>query len=81
MTVANVFAIFYVVAQVIEQIVEFLEKGFCMYEGTRANIETATMEIVDNKKIIGNACGSGENITAHYEKLNKLLRVKTKTDN
>lgn len=81
MTVANTFAVFYIVAQVIERIVEFLKNGLGAYDKTRADIETHTIEIEHQKKIIDKTICSGENADAHYKKLNTLLRDKNKMDN
>lgn len=81
MAVANVFAIFYVVAQIIERIAEFLKNGFNIYDEIRANIETVTMEIEDCKTMIEHARNSGEDITVQYTRLNELIRTKNTMDN
>ena len=81
MPVANTFAVFYIVAQVIERIVEFLKNGLGAYDKARADIETHTLEIEYQKKIIDKTICNGEKADAHYKKLNTLIRQKNKMDN
>jgi hypothetical protein len=81
MSVANVFAVFYVVAQVIERVLEFIKNSSGVYDETRANIETAERRIEDQKKIIERAREAGEDLEKHYGKLNELLKAKNKMDN
>jgi uncharacterized protein YqgV (UPF0045/DUF77 family) len=81
MAIGNVFAIFYVVAQVIERILEFIKNSSGVYDETRANIRTIEMRIEDQKKIIEKAREAGEDLESHYEKLNELLKAKNKMDN
>ncbi len=81
MAVANVFAVFYVVAQVIERFVDFVKHAFNAYDDTRANIEAKELEIEDQKKIIETARDSGDNLSKHYERLNGLLKLKNRMDN
>lgn len=81
MAVANVFAVFYVVAQVIERVVELLKNVSGVYDDTRANIETAERRVEDQKTIIEKALKAGEDLEGHYRKLNELLKAKNKMDN
>lgn len=81
MAIANVFAIFYVVAQVIERVVELLKNVSGVYDDTRANIETAERRAEDQKKTIERALEAGEDMEGHYKELNELLKAKNKMDN
>ncbi len=78
MSVTNVFAIFYVVAQVIERFVELLKNGLRKYDKDKADIETYNVKIENQKKIIEK--GEGD-LTKQYEKLNEDIKNKNMMDN
>lgn len=80
MSVTNVFAIFYVVAQVIERFVELLKNGTGTYDVVKANIDTYNVKIEHQKKIIENL-KEGEDPTKLYEKLKADIKDKNKMDN
>ncbi len=81
MSVTNVFAIFYVVAQVIERLLETLKNGLGTYDKDKAEIETANVKIENQKKIIEKIRTDGGDLTEHYEKLKKDIMTKNKMDN
>jgi len=81
LSVTNVFAIFYVVAQVIERLLETLKNGLGTYDKDKAEIETANVKIENQKKIIEKIRTDGGDLTEHYEKLKKDIMTKNKMDN
>jgi len=81
LAVVYVFAVYFVVAQVIERIVEFVKDSSSKYDVTRADINTKEREIEDQKKIIEKARDVEEDLGNHYKKLNELLKAKNKMDN
>lgn len=81
MSVTNVFAIFYVVAQVIERLVELLKIGLVKYDVIKANIETSEVKIEKLKSLIEVDCKKEIDLTEHYKTLNALIKEKNIMDN
>ena len=80
MSIANVFAIFYVAAQVIERITDFVIKVTKKYDDTKAEIKITEMRIENLKKKIDDVDNKEEEQELYYE-LENLLKYKNQSDN
>ncbi len=79
MAVTNIFAIYYVIAQIIERIVEVIKKSSKRYDTVHANIDTDEAEIANKKKIIEKELD--KDVSERYNELRTLLKNQNNRNN
>ncbi|SFM21726.1 hypothetical protein [Methanolobus profundi] len=80
MSVIDVFAIFYVAAQVIERITDSIIKSIGPYDDTKADIEITSFQIDRIKAKLDSDIGKEEEKRL-YDKFHTLLKYKNQRDN